>query len=54
MLVNNAGHDERHTFEEVTPEDWDDRFAVNLRHMMFVAGRRPWDATTGRGVPSSI
>ena len=24
-------------FEEVTPEYWDDRFAVNLRHMMFVA-----------------
>jgi NAD(P)-dependent dehydrogenase (short-subunit alcohol dehydrogenase family) len=35
--VNNAGHDERHAFEEVTPEYWDDRFAVNLRPMMFVA-----------------
>jgi D-xylose 1-dehydrogenase len=37
VLVNNAGHYERQTFEEVTPESWDDRFAVNLRHMMFVA-----------------
>jgi NAD(P)-dependent dehydrogenase (short-subunit alcohol dehydrogenase family) len=37
VLVNNAGHDERHAFEQVTPDYWDDRFAVNLRHMMFVA-----------------
>lgn len=36
VLVNNAGHDERHAFETVTPEFWDERFAVNLRHMMFV------------------
>lgn len=35
--VNNAGHDERHDFDIVTPEYWDDRFAVNLRPMMFVA-----------------
>jgi len=35
--VNNAGHDERHDFEAVTPEYWDERFAVNLRPMMFVA-----------------
>lgn len=35
--VNNAGHDERHVFSEVTPAYWDDRFAVNLRPMMFVA-----------------
>jgi D-xylose 1-dehydrogenase len=37
VLVNNAGHDERHTFEGITPDYWDDRFAVNLRSMMFVA-----------------
>jgi NAD(P)-dependent dehydrogenase (short-subunit alcohol dehydrogenase family) len=36
VLVNNAGHDERHAFEEVTAAYWDDRFAVNLRPMMFV------------------
>src|SRR5262249_17525758 len=32
VLVNNAAHDERHAIERVTPEYWDDRFAVNLRH----------------------
>lgn len=35
--INNAGHDERHAFDAVTPDYWDDRFAVNLRPMMFVA-----------------
>jgi D-xylose 1-dehydrogenase len=37
VLVNNAAHDERHTIERVTPEYWDDRFAVNLRHQFFAA-----------------
>lgn len=37
ILVNNAGHDERHDFAKVTPGYWDDRFAVNLRPMMFLA-----------------
>ena len=35
VLVNNAAHDERHAIEAVTPEYWDDRFAVNLRHQFF-------------------
>lgn len=35
VLVNNAGNDDRHTLEEVTPEYFDDRIAVNLRHMLF-------------------
>lgn len=35
--VNNAGHDERHEFDGVTEAYWNDRFAVNLRPMMFVA-----------------
>jgi NAD(P)-dependent dehydrogenase (short-subunit alcohol dehydrogenase family) len=35
VLVNNAAHDERHSIESVTPEYWDDRFAVNLRHQFF-------------------
>ena len=35
MLVNNAAHDERHRLEDVTPEFWDDRIAVNLRHAFF-------------------
>jgi NAD(P)-dependent dehydrogenase (short-subunit alcohol dehydrogenase family) len=37
ILVNNAAHDERHSIESVTPELWDDRFAVNLRHQFFAA-----------------
>ena len=37
VLVNNAAHDERHAIEQVTPEYWDDRFAVNLRHQFFAA-----------------
>ena len=37
VLVNNAARDDRHKFEEVTPEYWDERIAVNLRHQFFVA-----------------
>jgi NAD(P)-dependent dehydrogenase (short-subunit alcohol dehydrogenase family) len=37
VLINNAAHDERHAIERVTPEYWDDRFAVNLRHQFFAA-----------------
>lgn len=35
ILINNAAHDERHAIDEVTPEYWDDRMAVNLRHQFF-------------------
>jgi len=35
VLVNNAANDERHSFRDVTPELWDDRMAVNLRHQFF-------------------
>lgn len=37
VLINNAAHDERHSIESVTPEYWDERFAVNLRHQFFAA-----------------
>lgn len=37
ILVNNAAHDERHKLEDVTPEYWDDRIHVNLRHQFFAA-----------------
>jgi len=37
VLINNAGNDERHALEQVTPAYWDDRIAVNLRHMFFAA-----------------
>ncbi len=35
VLVNNAAHDERHKFDTVTPDYWDDRMAVNLKHQFF-------------------
>ena len=35
VLVNNAGADDRHALAEVTPDYWDGRMAVNLRHMLF-------------------
>jgi NAD(P)-dependent dehydrogenase (short-subunit alcohol dehydrogenase family) len=37
VLVNNAGSDDRHALDEVTPAYWDGRMAVNLRHMFFCA-----------------
>ena len=37
ILINNAGHDAGHTFDQVTPELFDDRIAVNLRHQFFLA-----------------
>ncbi|UAK26146.1 SDR family NAD(P)-dependent oxidoreductase [Sphingomonas nostoxanthinifaciens] len=37
VLVNNAANDDRHTVDEVTPEYWEDRMAVNLRHLFFAA-----------------
>ena len=37
VLVNNAARDDRHALEGVTPEYWDDRLAVNLRHHFFAA-----------------
>jgi NAD(P)-dependent dehydrogenase (short-subunit alcohol dehydrogenase family) len=35
VLVNNAANDTRHDWRDVTPEYWDDRVAVNLRHYFF-------------------
>src|SRR5215470_12746335 len=32
-LVNNAANDQRHKWEELTPEGWDDRIAVNMKHV---------------------
>ncbi len=37
VLVNNAGSDDRHALAEVTPEYWDQRIAVNLKHQFFAA-----------------
>jgi NAD(P)-dependent dehydrogenase (short-subunit alcohol dehydrogenase family) len=35
VLVNNAARDDRHGWEDVTPEYYDERIATNLRHMFF-------------------
>ncbi|GAB4545788.1 MAG: SDR family oxidoreductase [Ruegeria sp.] len=35
VLVNNAAHDDRHDWREVTPDYWDERMATNIRHMFF-------------------
>jgi len=35
VLVNNAARDDRHKWEDVTPEYWDERQATNLRHQFF-------------------
>jgi NAD(P)-dependent dehydrogenase (short-subunit alcohol dehydrogenase family) len=37
VLVNNAANDDRHKFEDVTPVYWEQRIAVNLRHLYFGA-----------------
>jgi NAD(P)-dependent dehydrogenase (short-subunit alcohol dehydrogenase family) len=37
VLINNAGHDERHKTEEVTSEFFDERIAVNLKHQFFAS-----------------
>ena len=37
MLVNNAANDDRHASEQVTPEYWDNRMNVNLRHQFFAS-----------------
>lgn len=37
VLVNNAANDDRHRFEEVTEDYWNDRINVNLKHQFFCA-----------------
>ena len=37
VLVNNAANDDRHKFDEVTEEYWDERLGVNLKHQFFCA-----------------
>ena len=36
-LVNNAANDQRHSWDELTPESWDARIAVNLKQAFFAA-----------------
>jgi len=37
ILINNAASDDRHTLHDITPEFWDERMAVNLKHQFFAA-----------------
>ena len=37
VLVNNAANDQRHAWNEVTPEFWNKAIAVNLSHSFFAA-----------------
>ena len=36
-LVNNAGNDDRHKVEDVTPDYWQNRMDTNLRHQFFAS-----------------
>jgi NAD(P)-dependent dehydrogenase (short-subunit alcohol dehydrogenase family) len=50
VLINNAGNDERHEMEEVTPEFWRERFASNLDHYFFcIQGVAPAMEAAGGG-----
>ena len=50
VLVNNAAHDERHHWRDVTPDEWDRRMAVNLRHAFFaIQAVAPGMERAGRG-----
>jgi NAD(P)-dependent dehydrogenase (short-subunit alcohol dehydrogenase family) len=35
VLVNNAGRDDRHALDELTPDYWDNCLNINLRHQVF-------------------
>lgn len=51
VLINNAANDDRHVLDEVTPEYWDDRIGVNLRHLYFATQAvTPAMRARGKGV----
>ena len=50
VLVNNAARDDRHPWDAVTPEYYDERIAANLRHMFFaIQAVAPDMVAAGRG-----
>jgi NAD(P)-dependent dehydrogenase (short-subunit alcohol dehydrogenase family) len=50
VLVNNAANDQRHKFEDVTVEHWDERMATNLRHQFFaIQATAPMMSSAGGG-----
>lgn len=50
VLVNNAARDDRHGWEDVTPEYYDERVSTNLRHMFFaIQAVAPGMIAAGKG-----
>jgi NAD(P)-dependent dehydrogenase (short-subunit alcohol dehydrogenase family) len=50
VLINNAGNDQRHSLEELTPDYWDNCLAVNLKHHVFaIQAVAPGMAAAGGG-----
>lgn len=50
VLVNNAARDDRHAWQEVTPDYYDERIATNLRHMLFaIQAVAPGMIAAGKG-----
>ncbi|MBU1305014.1 MAG: SDR family oxidoreductase [Alphaproteobacteria bacterium] len=50
VLINNAAHDQRHGWADVTSQEWDDRIAVNLKHAFFaIQAVAPAMIRAGRG-----
>ena len=55
VLVNNAARDDRHNWEDVTPDYWDERMQTNLRHMFFaIQAVAPGMRETGGGAIINI
>ena len=50
VLVNNAARDDRHAWQDVTPDFYDERIATNLRHMFFaIQAVAPGMIAAGKG-----
>src|SRR3954449_4411329 len=50
VLVNNARRDDRHDWQGMTPEYYDERIATNLRHMFFaIQAAAPGMIKAGKG-----
>lgn len=50
VLINNAARDDRHAWQEVTPDYYDERIATNLRHMFFaIQAVAPGMIAAGKG-----
>ena len=53
VLINNAGRDDRHSLDELTPEYWDNCLNINLRHQVF-ATQTVARRVRGAGLRASI